>query len=279
MKNILIFFFLLASTSVFAQRSTISGTVSDETQSPLPGATVQVKGTIEGTTTGTDGKYLLDITGGNITLVFSFVGYASQEIAVQNQTTINVTLVPDLLGLNEVVVVGYGTQKKSDITGTVASLPKERLEMAPNLNIAQAIQGSIPGVMIQTTSAGAAPTESIMIRGRNSILASNDPLVVVDGIPYGGSLSDLNPNDVKSIEILKDASAAAIYGSRGSNGVILITTKEGIEGKTTITYDGKYSIQSFVKLPDIMNGKEFYDFKMTRLPSGMTQSEQDIYDS
>lgn len=279
MKNLLLFFFLLASTSVFAQRTTISGTVTDETQSPLPGATVQIKGTIEGTTTGTDGKYFLDVTGRNITLVFSFVGYASQEIPVQNQTTINVTLVPDLLGLNEVVVVGYGTQKKSDITGTVASLPKERLEMAPNLNIAQAIQGSIPGVMIQTTSAGAAPAESIMIRGRNSILASNDPLVVVDGIPYGGSLSDINPNDVKSIEILKDASAAAIYGSRGSNGVILITTKEGVEGKTTITYDGKYSIQSFVKLPDIMNGKEFYDFKMTRLPSGMTQSEQDIYDS
>jgi TonB-dependent SusC/RagA subfamily outer membrane receptor len=238
-----------------------------------------VKGTIEGTTTGPDGKYFLDITGRNVTLVFSFVGYASQEIPVQNQSTVNVTLVPDLLGLDEVVVVGYGTQKKSDITGTVASLPKERLEMAPNLNIAQAIQGSIPGVMIQTTSAGAAPTESIMIRGRNSILASNDPLIVVDGIPYGGSLSDINPNDVKSIEILKDASAAAIYGSRVSNGVILITTKEGVEGKTTISYDGKYSLQSYVKLPDIMDGKEFYDFKLLRLPTGMTQSEQDIYDS
>jgi TonB-linked SusC/RagA family outer membrane protein len=279
MKNLLMLLFLFASTSLFAQRITISGTVMDETGSPLPGATVQVKGTIEGTTTGTDGKYFLDITGRNVTLVFSFVGYASQEIPVQNQSTVNVTLVPDLLGLDEVVVVGYGTQKKSDITGTVASLPKERLEMAPNLNIAQAIQGSIPGVMIQTTSAGAAPTESIMIRGRNSILASNDPLIVVDGIPYGGSLSDINPNDVKSIEILKDASAAAIYGSRGSNGVILITTKEGVEGKTTISYDGKYSLQSYVKLPDIMDGKEFYDFKLLRLPTGMTQSEQDIYDS
>ena len=279
MKNILMLLFLFASTSLFAQRVTISGTVTDETKSPLPGATVQVKGTIEGTTTGPDGKYFLDITDRNVTLVFSFVGYASLEIPVLNQTTVNVTLVPDLLGLDEVVVVGYGTQKKSDITGTVASLPKERLEMAPNLNIAQAIQGSIPGVMIQTTSAGAAPTESIMIRGRNSILASNDPLIVVDGIPYGGSLSDLNPNDVKSIEILKDASAAAIYGSRGSNGVILITTKEGVEGKTTISYEGKYSIQSYVKLPDIMDGKEFYDFKLLRLPTGMTQSEQDIYDS
>ena len=269
----------LASTSVFAQRITVTGTVTDDTGVPLPGATVQVKETTVGVTADADGKYSIDVSNRNITLVFSFVGYITQEVPVQNRSEVNVSLAPDILGLQEVIVVGYGTQKKSDITGTVSSLPKERLEMAPNLNIAQAIQGSIPGVTIQTTSAGAVPTESIEIRGRNSILASNDPLIVVDGIPYGGSLSDINPNDVKSIEILKDASAAAIYGSRGSNGVILITTNEGTEGKPTISYDGKFSIQSYVKLPDIMDGGEFYDFKMLRLPSGMTQSEQDVYDS
>lgn len=272
-------FFFLASTSAFAQRVTITGTVTDEGGTPLPGTTVLVKGTMVGATTGSDGKYSVEVSSRTVTLVFSFIGYVAQEVSVQNRSVVDVILKAEITGLDEVVVVGYGTQKKSDITGTVASLPKERLEMAPNLNIAQAIQGSVAGVMIQTTSAGAAPSESIMIRGRNSILASNDPLIVVDGIPYGGYLSDINPNDVRSIEILKDASAAAIYGSRGSNGVILITTKEGIEGKTTISYDGKYSIQSYVKLPDIMDGKEFYDFKMTRLPSGMTQSEQDIYDS
>jgi len=269
----------LASTSVFAQRITVSGTVTDEGGSPLPGATVVIKGTTVGASTDSDGKYSLDVSSRTVSLIFSFVGFVTQEIAVQNRAVIDVVLEAEITGLQEVIVVGYGTQKKSDITGTVSSLPKERLEMAPNLNIAQAIQGSIPGVMIQTTTAGASPSESIIIRGRNSILASNDPLIVVDGIPYGGAISDINPNDVKSIEILKDASAAAIYGSRGSNGVILITTNEGTEGKTTVSYDGKYSIQSFVKLPDIMNGKEFYEFKMFRLPSGMTQSEQDIYDS
>jgi len=269
----------LASASLFAQRITVTGRVTDETGSPLPGTTVVIKGTTVGASADSDGKYALDVSSRNVSLIFSFVGFVTQEIAVQNRAVVDVVLQAEITGLQEVIVVGYGTQKKSDITGTVSSLPKERLEMAPNLNIAQAIQGSIPGVMIQTTSAGASPAESIMIRGRNSILASNDPLIVVDGIPYGGAISDINPNDVKSIEILKDASAAAIYGSRGSNGVILITTNEGTEGKTTISYDGKYSIQSFVKLPDIMDGKEYYDFKMLRLPTGMTQSEQDIYDS
>src|SRR5690606_11018650 len=144
----------------------------------------------------------------------------------------------ETIGMDEIVVVGYGTQKKSDITGTVASMPKERLEMVPNLNIAQAIQGAVPGVMIQTTSAGAAPSEAIMVRGRNSIRASNDPLIVVDGISYSGGISDLNPNDIQSIEVLKDASAAAIYGSRGSNGVILLTTKTGVTEQTVINYDG-----------------------------------------
>jgi TonB-linked SusC/RagA family outer membrane protein len=270
---------VLWSSILSAQPVTLKGKVSDNTGNGLPGVSIVVKGTTTGTITDSDGKFTMTVPANAQTLVFSFIGMKTLEFPIGTQTNINVTLVEDVMGINEVIVVGYGTQKKSDITGTVASLPKERLGMVPNLNIAQAIQGAIPGVMVQTTSAGAAPGESIMIRGRNSILASNDPLIVVDGIPYGGSLSDLNPNDVKSIEVLKDASAAAIYGSRGSNGVILITTNEGADSKTTISYDGKYSVQSFVKLPDIMDGKEFYDFKLFRLPTGMTQSEQDIYDS
>jgi len=261
------------------QRKEITGTVSDSNGLPMIGVTIAVKGTTTGTISDNEGKFRFSVLPDAKTLVFSFVGMKTQEIPVAGKTSFIVAMEEETVGVDEVVVVGYGTQKKSDITGTVASLPKDRLEMTPNLNIAQAIQGSIPGVMIQTTSAGASPSEAIMIRGRNSILASNDPLIVVDGIPYGGQLSDLNPNDVQSLEVLKDASAAAIYGSRGSNGVILITTKEGSEGKASITYDAKYSIQSFVKLPDIMDGKQYYDFKMTRLPSGMTQSEQDVYDS
>ena len=151
--------------------------------------------------------------------------------------------------------------------------------MIPNLTVAQAIQGSIPGVMMNTNTAGAFSDEMIMIRGRNSITAGNSPLIVVDGVPYGGQLRDLNPNDVKSIEVLKDASAAAIYGSRGSNGVILVTTKLGKKGKPTISYDGYYSMQSFVKIPRIMTGPEFYDFKKTREPDAMTVSEQAVYDA
>lgn len=260
------------------QEKIVTGTVSDETGELLPGANIQVEGTQIGTVTDLSGKYSIKIPATGSVLVFSYIGYLSERITVTDQTVIDVELTPDLVGLDEVVVVGYGTQKRSDITGSVASLPKERLEMMPNLNIAQAIQGAIPGVMIQTTTAGASPNEVIMIRGRNSILASNDPLIVVDGIPYGGQISDINPNNVQSVEVLKDASAAAIYGSRGSNGVILITTKEGIEGKTTITYDGKYSRQTF-EIPHYLDGPEFYAFKMERFPQFMTPEEQAIYDA
>lgn len=277
MKNLLMILLFLASTTVFAQKFTIKGTVSDESGAPLPGATVLIKGTTIGTTTGADGKYTLDVNTANDILVFSFVGYTLKEAPVRNQTTVNVTLTPDLLGLQEVIVVGYGTQKKSDITGTVASLPQERLAMAPNVNITQAIQGSIAGVQVSTSSTGAVPGQTILVRGRNSITANNDPLIIVDGIPYGGSLTDVNPNDVKSIEVLKDASAAAIYGSRGANGVILVTTKEGVEGKATFSYDGKYIITDVTKVNRMLTGPEFYDFKMTRNAASMTASEVQVY--
>src|SRR5690606_15014930 len=166
----------------------------------------------------------------------------TSERQIGSSNVVDVVLESATIGMDEVVVVGYGTQKKSDITGAVASVGQERLESSvPNLTIAQAIQGAVPGVMMQTSSAGSAPSEAIMSRGRNSIRASNDPLIVVDGVPYGGQLRDINPNDVKSIEVLKDASAAAIYGSRGANGVILVTTKAGMEGKPRIAYDGHFS--------------------------------------
>ena len=279
MKNFLMIMLFLASTSVFAQKLTITGTVTDENGNSLPGSTVQVKGTTLGTTTDYNGKYSLDISSRDATLVFSFVGYTTKEIPVQNQNVINVTLVPDILGLDEVIVVGYGTQKRSDITGTVASLSKERLEMAPNLNIAQAIQGSIPGVMVSTNSGGTNPDQTIMVRGRNSILADNDPLIVVDGIPYEGNLSDINPNDVESIEVLKDASAAAIYGSRGANGVVLVSTKQGKAGKVNIAYEGKYSIQKITKKADYLTGPEYYTYKMERDASRITESEIGVYES
>ncbi|HTE28707.1 TonB-dependent receptor [Flavitalea sp.] len=268
-----------ANTPVAAPPATISGVVSDSTGEGLSGVSVQVKGSSRGTTTDENGRYKLEINDEDQVLVFSFIGFRQQEVRINGRQLISINLARITDALTDIVVVGYGTQKKSDITGTVASLPKERLEMVPNINIAQAIQGAIPGVMIQTSNGGAVPEQELMIRGRNSIKASNTPLVVVDGIPYSGSLNDINPNDVKSIEVLMDASSAAIYGSRGANGVILITTKEGFEGKTIIAYDGKYSIQKYVNIPDIMNGEEFYKFKNQRIPGSVTQSEQAVYDA
>jgi TonB-dependent SusC/RagA subfamily outer membrane receptor len=232
----------LPATMVFSQNILVTGRViSSEENESLPGVSVLERGTTNGTITDVDGVYRLNVREG-ATLVFSFVGYTPLEIEVGNRTVVDAQLIPDIRQLDEIVVVGYGVQRRSDITGSVASVAQERLEMVPNLNIAQVIQGAIPGVMIQTTTAGAASSEAILVRGRNSIQASNDPLIVVDGIPYGGELRDINPNDVRSIEILKDASAAAIYGSRGANGVILITSKEGRRGRPVIDYDGKFSL-------------------------------------
>jgi TonB-linked SusC/RagA family outer membrane protein len=256
----------------------VTGKVTDEKGDPLPGVTVSVPGTTIGTATDLDGAYSLTVPEGS-SLVFSFIGFESQTIALGGRSVIDVILKEDMASLDEVVVVGYGEQKRSDITGSVASLPKERLEMVPNTNIVQAIQGAIPGVMVQNTSAGAEPSQEIMVRGRNSIGANNSPLVVVDGVPYGGNLSDINPSDVESIEVLKDVSAAAIYGSRGANGVILVTTKQGIKGSPTISYDGFVSTQQFTNVPEYLDGPQFYAFKNERLPSGVTASEQAVYDA
>lgn len=262
------------------QQNLVTGKVTDASSGEgLPGVSIVVKGTTTGVNTDINGNYSISVPDTDAILTYSFIGYVAQDVPVGGRIKIDVSMAVDVTTLDEVVVVGYGTQRKSDITGTVASIPKDRLENSSNQNIAQAIQGAIPGVMIQTSSAGAAPDEVIMIRGRNSILADNSPLIVVDGIPYSGSISDLSPNDIQSIEILKDASSAAIYGSRGSNGVILVSTKEGVEGQIKISYDGYYSVQKYAFLPDYMDGAEFYDFKMKRFPGALTNSEKEIYDS
>jgi TonB-linked SusC/RagA family outer membrane protein len=261
-----------------SQNISITGVVKDENGGVLPGVTVLLKTTTTGTTTNGDGKYTLTVPDGNGILIFSYIGYATEEVPINKRSTIDVSLVPDIKALSEVVVVGYGTQKRSDLTGSVASIPAQRLEQVPNNNFAQALQGSVPGVNITTNSAGAEQNDvSILIRGRNSITASNNPLIVWDGVPYSGSISDINPTDIESIEVLKDASATAIYGSRGSNGVILITSKRGREGKPTITYDGSYGIQQMANLPDWLNGEEFYLFKEARQASSLTPSEKEIY--
>jgi TonB-linked SusC/RagA family outer membrane protein len=280
---LLIFSCLLQLGKGYAQRTAssvknVKVIITDDKGEPLEGATILLKGTTKGVKSDAAGNLSLDASP-NSTLVISYVGFETTEVEINNQASVSVQLKPSMVIGEQVIVVGYGTQKKSDITGAVASLPRDRLEMVPNNNIAEALQGSIPGVMIQTTTAGAQPNQSIQIRGRNSITASNDPLIVLDGIPYGGQLADINPNDIQSIEVLKDASSAAIYGSRGANGVILITSKQGIAGKTTISYDGKYSTQNATNLSRFLTGPEFYAFKMERSPNLMTASEKAMFDS
>jgi TonB-linked SusC/RagA family outer membrane protein len=186
----------------------------------------------------------------------------------------------DATNLNEVVVVGYGTQKRADVTGAVASVGKERLDQVPNTNFAQALQASIPGLSIDQNAGGAEGNDNaIRIRGRNSISAGTSPLIVLDGVPYNGSISDINPQDIESIDVLKDASSSAIYGSRGANGVILITSKKGVRGKPMISYNGFYGLQNISNLPNTLSPEEFYAFKKIREPNSVTLSEQAIFDS
>lgn len=246
--------------------------LATDTSEPIEGAVVTVKGTSTGMQTDARGAFTVRVADGNATLVISRLGFARQEVAIAGRTTLEVRLVRTAVSLTEVVVVGYGTQKRSDITGSVVSVSPERLEEKPNTNIAQALQGSMPGVTVTTTGGGAEPNLNIQVRGRNSITASTQPLVVVDGIPYNGNLSELNPNDVASMQVLKDASATAIYGSRGSNGVILVTMRKGALGKTKTSYTGYFGTQSVVNVPELMNAQQFYDFKCVRVRVLATQT-------
>lgn len=222
------------------QSTTVAGTVKDDEGEVLPGVNVVIKGTTNGTITDIEGQYTIAVPS-DATLVFSYIGYLSEEVAVNNQSKINMTLIQDITQLDELVVVGYGTQRRSDITGSVASVPEERLSKLPVTNVMQAIQGAVANVSVSQASSIPGDAPSIQIRGKNSMNASSEPYVVVDGIPLSktdGSINDINPNDIASVEILKDPSAVAIYGVNGSNGVILITTKRGKSGKPTIRYSG-----------------------------------------
>ncbi len=213
------------------QTSKVTGKVTDSSGGPLPGVSIVVKGTTTGTITNIDGGYSLSNAPANSTIVFSFVGMKTEEILVGNKTVINLTMTEESFGLDEVVAIGYGTVKKSDVTGAVTRISEETLKERPVNNILQAMQGKAAGIDI-TSNIKPGELPQITIRGNRSISASNAPLYVIDGIPFAaGNVADINPNDIASVEILKDASATAIYGSRGANGVILITTKRGEKGK------------------------------------------------
>ncbi|MDR1813503.1 MAG: TonB-dependent receptor [Tannerella sp.] len=249
---------LMISTVSFAQQITVKGTVTD-TSEPLIGVSIAVKGATSGTTTDADGNYIINVAP-NATLIFSYIGYVSQEIAVNNRTVINVTLSENELALDEVVIVGV-SMKKSDLTGAVGSVSSKVLEEKPVTNINQAIQGRVAGVFI-SNAAKPGDDASIRVRGINTIDGSTDPIYVIDGLVmdnHGRGFSSINLNDVASIEVLKDASSTALYGSRASNGVILITTKKGKAGEGRINYDGWISTQSYAKMPKTMNSRQLFE--------------------
>ena len=268
---------LLFSIWSFGQTITVRGTVTDNAGEPIPGATVMQKESTRGTITGTNGGYSLPDVSPNGVLVFSFVGMKSMEVAVNNQTVINVNLESDVTDLEEVVVVGYGTQRREAVTGSVASVSGDVLREIPASNFTQALQGRIAGVEMEQTSTRPGSSMQIRIRGTRSLTASNDPLIVLDGIPFTGTISEINTNDIKSMDILKDASATAIYGSRGANGVILITTNKGSKGqKAKITYNGRQGVNTvFAKFP-MMDGPEFVAL---RAASGRYTNGPDEFDN
>lgn len=256
MRLLLLTFGLFIAFTVQAQNFKVTGTVTGSDGAAIPGVTVSAKGTTVGTITDGNGAYRITVPNAKGSLVFSFIGMKSLEIQVNNQSVINAQLTDDVIGLEEVVAVGYGTMKKSDLTGSVTTVKAESLALRPTPTIASALQGQASGVLVRTQSAAPGGTSSIVIRGINSVQSGSEPLYVVDGIP----LTDINsiaPEDIESIEVLKDASATAIYGSRGANGVILITSKKGKEGKTNISYSGRYTMESMPKNLNMMNGEEF----------------------
>jgi len=258
------------------QQRTVTGRVVDASNNPMVGVNVLEKNTTNGVLTGADGRYSISVPAGAV-LSFSFIGYETQDVTVGNQSVIDVTLAESVTGLEEVVVIGYGTQRKEAVTGSVASISGNTLRDVPSSNLTQSIQGRLPGVELSQTSTRPGATMQIRIRGTRSLSASNDPLVVLDGIPFVGSISEINNNDIKSIDILKDASATAIYGSRGANGVILITTNRGQKGqKANITYNGRESVNKiFAKYP-MMDGPEFVAL---RAASGRYTNGPDEFDN
>jgi TonB-linked SusC/RagA family outer membrane protein len=251
--------------SVSAQQKTISGTVTSQTDGEaLPGVNVIVKGTNSGTSTDFDGNYSINVSDANATLVFSYIGYVTKEMKVSGNT-LNVVLAEDLAALEEVVVVGYGSRKKSDLTGAVSSVNSEELTAFPVLDAAQALQGRAAGVVVQSNNGGepGAPI-NIQIRGNTSINASSSPLIVVDGF-VGATFPQ--PNDIQSIEVLKDASATAIYGSRGSNGVVLVTTKKGRSGALSIELNSNYSVQNTSNELDLLDANQFAAYQQAINPA------------
>lgn len=255
---------LIVSTTI-AQNINVKGKVTDSNGTSLPGVSIIIEDATRGTVTDNDGNYNLSDVPAKGSLIFSFVGYLKNELTINNRTMINVNLENETTSLSEVVVVGYGTQRKVETTGSIASIKSADLTLTPIANVAQGLQARISGVQITQNSSAPGGNVSVRIRGTNSINGSSEPLYVIDGIQVtnGGGVNDvsplsqINPNDIESVDVLKDASASAIYGSRAANGVVLITTKRGKSGATRVTYDSYFGTQEVNKKIEMLNASEF----------------------
>ena len=260
-KLFFVLMMLIAYISYGMAQISVTGTVTGEDGTPVPGVTIMVQGTTVGTTTGVNGQYSINVPEGYDILEFSFVGMTTQRVSIDGRTTISVTMVDDFIALEEIVAVGYGVQRRGDITGAISSVSSRDIMELPSMDAGSVLQGRAAGVMALSSGTRPGQGVTIRIRGRRSLTADNNPLYVVDGIPYEGNINDINTRDIQSIEVLKDASSTAIYGSRGANGVILISTNRGGNFPTIVSYNGYYGISSALGRPDMMNGEQFAKMK------------------
>jgi TonB-dependent starch-binding outer membrane protein SusC len=267
-SSLLLLVFLFVVSSGFGQQRTVTGVVSSQ-EGPLPGVNIVVQGTTQGTMTGADGSYSISVPGPDAVLVFSFISYAPQTITVGDRTTIDVTLLSELSSLDEVVVVGYGTQQRREVTSSISNVNSEQFNRGSVSNPVQLIQGKVAGLAISKPGGDPNGEFNIRLRGLSTIGANLGPLVVIDGV-IGGSLQNVDPNDIESINVLKDGSAAAIYGTRGSSGVILVTTKKGRAGTTTIDYNVYGTVEMVARNTDVMDASQWRALRQELIAAGDT---------
>ena len=263
-KSLLLILLVSFSVQALAQ-NIISGKVTNVDNQPLSGVTITEKGTSNATVSKEDGSFSIKLTASKPTIVLSYVGFSEKEVAVSGQSNLSITLDAETKQLNDVVVVGYGTQRRKDLTGAIASVGSRDIEKIPTNSVDKALQGQVAGLQISSTSGAPGGNTTILVRGISSITGGVEPLFVIDGYPvtsvgYSNPLSTINPNDIESIDVLKDASATAIYGSRGSNGVVIITTKRGRTGKPRLEFDTYVGVQEVARKPEMMNAKQFTQF-------------------
>lgn len=272
------FFLLLGAEAIAQEGFTVSGTVVDaQSQEPLPGVNILEKGTVNGTMTNLDGEFTIEVSGPDAVLLFTYVGFEPLEVVVNGRTNIEAILQLDSTSLDEVVVVGYGTARKSDLTGSVVSISGEKLDEQARASVAETLTGRLPGVQVLSTEGSPDAEINIRIRGNGSLTQDSSPLIIVDGFPVA-SMADISPTDISSISVLKDASSTAIYGSRGANGVIIITTKDGVSGKISVSVNTFFGFQKIAETIDVLDPADFvkwqYEYALLNDPENIDSYER-----